>query len=82
VIAWCIEVHELVLAKVAAGRPHDFEFVDDVLRFGLVDVQQLRIGVDSMPRSHQELTRNRLAGAIARADRELGWSGQLRRSED
>ncbi len=64
--AWCMEIHDLVLAKLAAGRPHDFEFVDEAIRAGLVDHEQLQLGVDLVPPSHRELTRQRLAGALAR----------------
>ena len=81
VVAWCMEVHDLVLAKLAAGRPHDFEFVNDLFRFGLVDVHQLQLGVGLMPQSHRELTGERLAGAVARAEREQGSSGRLHRPE-
>lgn len=69
VIAWCLEVHDLVLAKLAAGRPHDFEFAEEALRAGLVDRDLLRRRVDLMPDSHRELTRKRLIGLIARLSR-------------
>ena len=65
--AWCMEIHDLVLAKLAAGRPHDFEFVDEAIRAGLADHEQLKLGVDLMPSSHRELTRERLTGALTRA---------------
>ena len=54
VIAWCLEVHDLVLAKLAAGREHDLEFAADALREGLVDPDQLRLGVDLIPESHRD----------------------------
>jgi hypothetical protein len=66
VVAWCLEVHDLVLAKLAAGRPHDYEFVDDALRAGLVDLEQLRLGLDLMPGHDGERVRERLDGAVAR----------------
>lgn len=69
VIAWCLEVHDLVLAKLAAGRPHDGEFAEDAIRFSLVDPDQLLLGVDLMPQSHRELTRDRLTGVISRVAR-------------
>lgn len=67
--AWCMEAHDLVLAKLAAGRPHDYEFVDEAIRARLVDLEQLHLGLELMPSSHREVTRVRLAGAIARAAR-------------
>ncbi len=33
---WCLEVHDLVLSKYAAGREKDLEFVGAVIRHGLV----------------------------------------------
>jgi hypothetical protein len=35
VTAWCLEVHDLVIAKLAANRPHDHEFVEEAIRSGL-----------------------------------------------
>lgn len=69
VIARCLEIHDLVLAKLAAGREHDFEFVEGAMRAGLVDVDQLRLGVDLMPESHREVTQERLVGMIRRLER-------------
>jgi hypothetical protein len=62
VIGWCLEVHDLVLAKLAAGRKHDYEFVDDALRERLVDVEQLRLGLDVMPDAARAYVRERLEG--------------------
>jgi len=66
VIAWCIGVHDLVLAKLAAGRKHDFEFATDAIREGLVDRDQLWLGIDLMPESHREQARGRLELVLAR----------------
>ena len=66
VTAWCLEVHDLVLAKLAAGRPHDFVFVEEALHAGLVDVDRLLHGIELLPESHRELTRDRLQGLIRR----------------
>ena len=66
-VAWCIEVHDLVLAKLAAGRPHDVEFASEAIQTGLADTQQLRIRLELMPRSHRDLTSERLTEAIARS---------------
>jgi hypothetical protein len=66
VTAWCLEVHDLVLAKLAAGRTHDLEFAEDAVREGLVDETQLQLGVDLMPESHRERTKELLALVLAR----------------
>jgi hypothetical protein len=69
VIAWCMEIHDLVLAKLAAGRAHDLEYVDEAIRSGLVDVEQLRLGVKLLQERHREATQERLVAALARAGR-------------
>jgi hypothetical protein len=65
-VAWCMEKHDLVLAKLAAGRPHDFEFAETAIREGLVDRRQLRLGAQMMPASHLKRTVERLEGILLR----------------
>lgn len=65
VVAWCLEVHDLVLAKLAAGRAHDREFVRDAIRAELVDVERLQLGVDLLPDADREFVREELKGVIA-----------------
>ena len=65
-VAWCLELHDLVLAKIAAGRPHDFEFVEEALRSSLVDTERLQRGVELMPESHRQLTAERLTTLLTR----------------
>lgn len=69
VTAWCLEVHDLVLAKLAAGRPHDLNFAEEAMRARLVDMERLRLGADLIRDSHRELTRDRLERIIARVNR-------------
>ena len=64
-VAWCIEARDLVLAKLAAGRPHDLDFAEEAIRSGLVRTEQLQLGVTLMPETHLGRTRERLAGLIA-----------------
>lgn len=66
VTAWCLEAHDLVLAKLAAGRPHDLDFAETALRAKLVDRDQLLLGLDLMPPRHRELVRDRLAIVFGR----------------
>lgn len=40
---WCLEVHDLAVAKLAAGREKDLEFVDAMLEYRLVQIEMLRI---------------------------------------
>ncbi len=65
-VGWCLEVHDLLLAKLAAGRPHDLTFAEDALREGLADPERLARGLDLMPATHREVTRERLESLVAR----------------
>lgn len=70
VVAWCLESHDLALAKLAAGRQRDYDFVIELIRADLVDREQLQLGIDLLPESHREATRARLAGVLAQVDRD------------
>jgi hypothetical protein len=48
-VAWCLEAHDLVLAKCAAGRERDREFARDALNAGVVDGETLRVRVVDLP---------------------------------
>ena len=54
----------LVLAKLAAGRPHDYEFVEAAIDSGLVEPTRLRTGIDLLPESHRETVRERLLARL------------------
>lgn len=41
VIGWCLEPHDLVLAKCVAGRERDWEFARKAVAHGIVDHAQL-----------------------------------------
>lgn len=49
VLALCLEVHDLVLAKCAAGRERDWEFAEVALRAEIVKLPRLLEGVEDMP---------------------------------
>jgi hypothetical protein len=70
VIAWSVEVHDLVLAKLAAGRTHDLVFAAEAIAAALVDRDQLRLGLDLMPASHRDFVAERLEGLLSNVDRE------------
>jgi len=61
-IGWCLEVHDLILSKCAAGRKRDWDFAEDALRHGLVDPREpqrraadLPLAVDETERIQQTL---------------------------
>jgi hypothetical protein len=48
-IAWCLEVHDLVLSKCAAGRERDWEYASAALQAALVDAELLLRRVGDLP---------------------------------
>jgi hypothetical protein len=65
-IAWCLETHDLVLSKLAAGRPHDFDFCEVAIREKLVDLRELNRRVECIPDRHRDVTRERLTALAKR----------------
>lgn len=60
-VAWCLEVHDLVLSKCVAGRERDWEYAAAALNAGLVDADVLLTRVPDLPvaddlRAHLEKT--------------------------
>jgi hypothetical protein len=66
-VDWCIERHDLVLAKLAAGRPHEWSFAGSAIRTGVVDVGELRRRARLMPEATRAATTAALEGVIKRA---------------
>ena len=66
---WCMETHDLVVAKLAAGRERDIEFADQALVHALVEGAILRSRAALLPVTHRELVIERVDGAVVRAAR-------------
>jgi hypothetical protein len=71
-IAFCLEIHDLVLAKCAAGRDRDWEFAEDALAADLILADELLRRTEDLPeppvdRGH--VTRM-LEGIVTRIDRD------------
>lgn len=49
VVAWCLEPHDLWIAKAIAGRPKDIEFCAALLRVGVVRADVLRKRLPKVP---------------------------------
>lgn len=66
---WCLEVHDLLLSKCAAGRERDWEFAEEALRHGLAAPGELRSRIDGMPLAAEELRalRRTVEDLVARA---------------
>jgi hypothetical protein len=67
-VAWCLEPHDLVLAKCVAGRDRDWEFARDMLVAGLVGGGELLARVSALPvdGSHRAHVESMLRALIAR----------------
>jgi hypothetical protein len=61
-----MEIHDLVLSKLAAGRPHDLEFAATAIRSSLVDREQLVLGVELVPEKARAAVSTLLDGLLAR----------------
>lgn len=70
VVGWCLSPHDLMLAKLAAGRPHDVTFVETALATGLVSADELRTGIDLMPKGVRTDVRERLEALAAKLERQ------------
>ncbi len=46
---WCLEVHDLLLSKCAAGRERDWEFAREALLHGLADPDELQRRAADLP---------------------------------
>jgi hypothetical protein len=66
---WCLEAHDLVLAKCAAGRPRDWEFAEEAIRHRIVEPQELLRRVPALPlaQAQRRQVRATLKSTIARA---------------
>jgi len=49
-VGWCLEVHDLAVSKLAAGREKDLAFVDCMLRHKLIDADIVRARLSFTPR--------------------------------
>ena len=68
---WCIEPHDLVLAKAAAGRSKDFRFLQAAMRARIVDPKILLERLPTLPADQEmvDLIRARICALGA----ELGF---------
>jgi hypothetical protein len=45
----CVEIHDLVVSKLVAGREKDLDFIAGVLRHGLAETNRLRERLQQTP---------------------------------
>ncbi len=56
-VAHCLEPHDLVLSKLAAGRARDWRYATEAIRAGLVDVPTLLVRADGLPLPEEHIQR-------------------------
>lgn len=61
---WCLEAHDLAIAKLVAGREKDLDYVEAMGRFEMVrgEVLEARLGVTEL----EPVVRTLVAGRIGR----------------
>ncbi len=66
---WCLEIHDLLLSKCAAGRERDWEFVEQALLHGLAEPAELQGRLVDLPLPAARLAAvgRMVDGVIARA---------------
>jgi hypothetical protein len=70
VTGWCMEPHDVVLAKCAAGRERDWDFARDAIRHGVVDADELlrRVRDLPLPEKQREHVASMLSAMTDRTD--------------
>ena len=68
-VAYAPEPHDLVIAKLVAGRQKDYDFAVGALRAGLVDPSVLERRCDGIDARYRDDVRERVEGVKARAKR-------------
>lgn len=54
IVAYCMEVHDLILAKCVANRERDWDFAATALRAGLVSIDVLEARIEDLPTDGQQ----------------------------
>ncbi len=69
---WCMEAHDLVLAKLAAGRERDLDFAVQALCNDIVDPRELLLRVADLPldKQHRDHVRSLLESVLVKATKE------------
>jgi Nucleotidyltransferase of unknown function (DUF6036) len=52
-VVWCLEIHDLVLSKLVAGRERDWDYAAEALKAGLVQPEVLLERVPDLPVSDE-----------------------------
>lgn len=68
--AHLLEAHDLVLAKLAAGRDRDLSYAITAVSADIVSLEELERRLEAMPESHRTRVRDLLAVVRARVERQ------------
>jgi len=63
-VAWCLELHDLVLSKCAAGRERDWHYATEALKAGIVQHDVLFARVPDLP--VPDVSREHINGMLRR----------------
>ena len=71
-VAYCLEPHDLVLAKCVAGRDRDWRFARDALAADLIQTDELFRRIEDLPEPPADRihVRKMLEGIVAQVDRD------------
>lgn len=70
VIAWCAELHDVAVSKLAASRPKDIRYLTDLFRHKMIREQTLRDRIELVPDlSAQKRLRASLASLLEQRPR-------------
>jgi len=72
-IAYCLELHDLVLAKCAANRERDWEYAREMLRLGLVELEVLLERVEEVKVGEED--RKQIRAMLVGLGKQLGLAG-------
>ncbi len=63
-VGWCLDVHDLGVAKLVAGREKDIAFVKALLRHALAEPETLRTRARALPQPWPDTVRSRLERSL------------------
>lgn len=83
VTAWCLEVHDLCVAKTAAGRDNDIEYCEALIRDGFVDIDtyRQRLDITDLPPGRRELGEGLIRRAGLGKEEMPSVAGHVRKSK-
>jgi Nucleotidyltransferase of unknown function (DUF6036) len=67
---WCLDIHDLAIAKYVAGRPKDFDFTEALVRHGMIrrDLLEQRLALTDLEPALRKLVTARVLRAFSVRD--------------